>query len=315
VGWEFEPGRPLVFNHIPKTAGTSLREAVRACLPPGEVFIGFDRSVLGPAPDVSALPRVLRRQCALSPADLPGDAVFISGHISPSTTRGRFPDSDHFTVLREPRVRLISQWLYARGHSDFNLRHWGELGAWMRAARSPLREYADNPAAAQHVDNGILRLLLWPHDLMPSGGFIDPAHDDELFEEAVALLDAFAYVGVIENPEFLAELGAWLGHPLSPQRLNEANRLRQPDQPDLEAEVAGDGEELLRWRSRIDTRLWEHVGRRAFGGDANEVMERTYRDAVERYETLIADPPRLSYPRRIAERSYSLLTAHRRRAS
>jgi hypothetical protein len=306
---ELRPQSPLVFTHIPKTAGTSLREAVVASLKPEVVFNGFGRAALGSFSDVDSLHPSIRRQIALDPTELPADAQFISGHIAPSETRARFPEADHFTVLREPRVRLVSNWLFARAHSDFNLRRWRGLATWMRTARSNLSGYIANPHVAAHVDNVSVRFLLWPHDLIPSDGFIDPIHDDELFEEAVAMLDTFAYVGIVEDPDYVADLGEWFGRPLSLPRLQQVSGLPQPDCPDLPAEVSGSGADLLQRRTRIDARLWGHLAARAFAAaEVDEVRERAYQDAVDRYSILVTRPVRESYPRRILERSYSLVT-------
>jgi hypothetical protein len=306
---EHRPQIPLVFTHIPKTAGTSLREAVVASLKPEVVFNGFGRAALGSFSDVDSLHPSIRRLIALDPAELPADAQFISGHIAPSETRARFPEADHFTVLREPRVRLVSNWLFARAHSDFNLRRWGGLATWMRAARSDLSDYIDNPHVAAHVDNVSVRFLLWPHDLIPSDDFIDPIHDDELFDQAVAMLDTYAYAGIVEDPDYVTDLGEWLGRPLRLERLQQVSGLPQPDTPDLAAEVAGDGADLLRWRTRIDARLWSHLAARVFAAnELEEVRERAYQDAVGRYSILVTRPVRQSYPRRILEGSYSLAT-------
>jgi hypothetical protein len=300
---------PLVFTHIPKTAGTSLREAVAASLKPEVVFNGFGRVMLGTFTDVDSLHPNIRRLIALEPDELPADAEFVSGHIAPSTTRARYPEADHFTVLREPRVRLISTWLFARAHTDFNLRGWGGLGSWMRSARANLRDYITSPLVAAHVDNVSLRVLLWPHDLIPNDDFIDPAHDDELFEEAVAQLDTFGYAGVVENPDFVAELGEWLGQPLSLPRLNEVGALRQPDTPDLAAEISGSAAEAISTQTRIDARLWSHLAARTFAGaEIDEVGQGAYQRAVERYSDMVNQPVRVPLPRRVVERSYSLLT-------
>jgi hypothetical protein len=306
---EYPPGRPLVFTHIPKTAGTSLREAVTASLEPEVVFNGFGRATLGSFSDVDSIHPSIRRAIVLDPADFPADVQFISGHIAPSETRARFPDADHFTVLREARVRLISAWLFARAHSDFNLRHWGGLADWMRAARSNLLDYIDNAEVAAHVDNVTVRLLLWPHELIPSDAFIDPAHDDELFAQAVATLDTLDYVGVVEQPDYVTEFGEWLGRPLDMPRLQQVSGLPQPDSPDLAAEVSGAGADRLRWRTRIDERLWAHVAARAVGAEQlDDVRERAYQDAVDRYSDMVSRPVRQSFPRRVLERSYGIVT-------
>jgi hypothetical protein len=303
------PGDTLVFTHIPKTAGTSLRQAVQASLEPEVVFNGFGRVTLGSFADLESLHPSIRRQFVLDPADLPDDAQFITGHIAPSETRARFPDADHFTVLREPRVRLISSWLFARTHSDFNLRRWGGLADWMRAARAPLVDYLGNPGVAAHVDNVIARQLLWPDELIPGDRFIDPDHDDELLERAVATLDTFGYVGIVEDPDFSAKLGDWLGQPLRLPRLNEVGVRRQPDPVDLAAEISGAGADLLRWNTRIDERLWRHVAARTCDSDAIAgLRERAYERAVERYAGLVAQPVKLRYPRRVVEGSYALVS-------
>jgi hypothetical protein len=307
---EYPPGSPLVFTHVPKTAGTSLREAVIASLEPEVVFNGFGRATLGPFSDVDSIHPSIRRAIALDPADFPAEVQFISGHIAPSETRARFPEADHFTVLREARVRLISAWLFARAHSDFNLRHWGGLADWMRAARSNLLDYIDNADVAAHVDNVTIRLLLWPHELIPSDAFIDPVHDDELLEEAVAMLDTFDYAGVVEQPDYVGELGEWLGRPLEMPRLQQVSGLPQPDSPDLAAEVSGSGADRLRWRTRIDDRLWTHLAARAFAADQiDDVRERAYRDSVERYSVMVSRPVRQSVRRRVLERSYSIVNS------
>ncbi|HWA14830.1 MAG TPA: hypothetical protein VG817_00255, partial [Gemmatimonadales bacterium] len=43
----YEPGRPLVFSHIPKTAGTSLRVSLEAALRPEVSVTGIDTSLAG----------------------------------------------------------------------------------------------------------------------------------------------------------------------------------------------------------------------------------------------------------------------------
>jgi hypothetical protein len=188
----------------------------------------------------------------------------------------------------------------------------------MRAARSNLHDYITNPAVATHVDNGIARLLLWPHDLIPGDDFIDPAHDDEIFEAALAMLDTFAYVGIVEDRYFVSDLGEWLGRPLSLHRLNGVSVRRQPDQLNMLAEVSGAGADLLRWRTRIDARLWRHLAARKFANaQVDEIAERTFQQAVERYAVEVAKPVKRPFRQRLLERPLTLaarLQARGRRA-
>src|SRR5689334_8175479 len=110
----YAPGRPLVFSHIPKTAGTSLTAALYAALKP-EVFVhGMDTSLSGGFEEFDELHQAARELMYLSPEELPADASLVAGHIGPHTTMSRYPGADHITFLRNPSSRLLSQWMHLR---------------------------------------------------------------------------------------------------------------------------------------------------------------------------------------------------------
>jgi hypothetical protein len=152
---------------------------------------------------------------------------------------------------------------------------------------------------APNVDNTITRFLTWPHPLLGQTSFLDETTDDELFAAAVDRLDSFGHVNVVENPAFLAELGAWLGRALPDKRLNERMSVPRRKRPDLSAELDAGTRELLDHRCRIDTRVWAHVlGRVRPGDDPDEVRTTTLQKAVDRYSTMLLEPDRTRLTRR-----------------
>jgi hypothetical protein len=315
---EYGPGHPLVFSHIPKTAGTSLRYVLRQVLQPAVFVDGVDDALFGAYFNSADLRGTIRSTLRLGADSLPADATLVAAHIAPSTTMARYPGADHITFLRAPTVRLLSQWLHTRTLSDYDLRQWGASREMFRATRSPLREYLRHRMTAPNVDNTITRYLVWPHPLVPQADFVDPAHDDEVFGAALDRLTAFAHVDVVENSAFLANLGSWLGRELPSTRLNERSAGLLRRRPDLAAELDDDTTELLRHRMRLDDRLWTHVVRRTLPDtDPAGLLTGTIDGAIERYKAMLAEPaPRLSAARVAVEGLYRIGTGlnPRRRA-
>jgi hypothetical protein len=308
---QYGPGHPLVFSHIPKTAGTSLRYALRQALEP-EVFVGsVDAALFGSDFDPDDLRGTVREMLCLSADELPADATLVAAHIAPSTTMRRYPGADHITFLRAPQVRFMSQWLHTRTLSDYELRQWGRSAEMFRATRAPLREYLRNRRVAPNVDNTITRYLLWPHPLVPQTDFIDVAQDDEVLGAALERLASFAHVDVVENPDFVASLGSWLGRELASARLNERSSAMLRRRPDLSSELDAETSDLLRHRMRLDDRLWSHVVRATLpDADPAALLASTVEGAMERYRTMLAEPARKRPAAQVAvENLYRVSTA------
>jgi len=304
---QYGPGHPLVFNHIPKTAGTSLGAALAQALQPQVAVQGIDTSLFGGYDDVDAVRPSMRGYIFLSPDDLPADATLVAGHIAPGTTSVRYPGADHITVLRVPQVRLLSQWLHSRSVSELSLRHWGPAGDAFRAGWRPLRDYLQHRKIAPSLDNTITRFLAFPHPLLERTSFIEERDDDELLAAARDRLDAFAYVNVIENRGFIDELSGWLGAELPQTQLNERTSVPPRKRPDLAAELDPTTRELLDHRCRIDARLWAHVAGRVVPDKAPAALLAEAVDgAVERYAVMLQKPYDASVVRRVAERVYEL---------
>jgi hypothetical protein len=275
----------LVFNHIPKTAGTALAEGLIETLRPTRIVRGVDGVVLGDLGRLGSVHPRLRGTVITSPDRIDADAQFVTGHITPATTMAGLPSARHLTVLREPRTRILSLWMFSRTRPARESRRWGAYGAPIRLARLPLADYLAAPAAAIGVDNMITRFLAWPHRLAPADGFIDPSHDDELLAAAHERLGRYAHVGLVEDPRMSERLSAFLGIALAVPRLNETGA-GWAATPDVVAEVAA-ADDLLRARTRLDGRLWSLVVARELPDESpEELAEQTFARAVERYAAL-----------------------------
>ena len=305
----YGPGRPLVFSHIPKTAGTSLRGALHEILQPTVSVDGLDSSLFGGYDDYDDIRPLMRSKIFLSPDELPADATLVAAHISPWTTMERYPGADHITILRTPQVRLISQFLHCRSVTDFDLRRWGSVGNAFRAGWGPLRDYLQDPMVAPNADNTITRFLTWPHVLVDKTSFIAEAHDEALFAAAIDRLESFGHVNVVENPGFMSELGAWLGQQLPENRLNERMWVPRRMRPDLAAELDAGTRDLLDFRCRIDLRVWAYALRLVLpDADPDEVRARSMQKAVDRYSTMLLEPDHTRPARRAVARLYDVGT-------
>lgn len=302
---EFAPGRPLVFNHIPKTAGTALQLALIDFLKPAKFVTGLDLALVGGYDDIDSVRDSARTPFFRAPEDMPADATMVSGHISPGTTMPRYPDAPHITVLRSPQVRILSQWLHARSLTEFDLRHWGPSSEAFRVGWLPLREYLHHDKIAPSIDNTMTRFLIYPHAALQRTGYIPESLDDELFAAAVARLDNFSHVDLTENPALMTRLGSWLGTELPQSRANERTSVPPRRRPDLAVELDRPTRDLLDHRTRIDARLWKHVAAKVLP-DANvdEVLGTTFENAVDRYTAIMRQPPGPMTKRDVVARIY-----------
>lgn len=304
---QYGPGHPLVFSHIPKTAGTSLRLALEQALQPSVFVQGVDTSLLAGYDDLDAISPAERAALYLSPEELAADATLVAGHIAPATTMTRYPGADHITVLRAPHVRALSQWLHGRALTEFNLRHWGPNAEAFRIAWRPLREYLGHAMLAPNVDNTITRFLAWPHPALSRTEFIAESDDDVLLSAALGRLGAFGYVNVVENPGFQDELAAWLGRELQPTRANERTAVPKRRRPDMAIELDEPTRELLAYRNRLDTKVWTSVAARVLpDADPEVVLAHALQKSVDRYQAMLQQPAQPLTLRRAVAAGYEV---------
>jgi hypothetical protein len=182
-GWR-PKRRPLMFVHIPKTAGMSIRETLRSQVPVRDVFPGTSWEDLRGKP-VSDI-----RQFHLFSGHL---RYFVRGILS--------ADSLAFTFLRDPIERTLSHLKHLRDDAKFHPLH-------ERAVGRELKALMDDPLIVRNCTNTQVGYLSNPPDeiaLVVNGRLVDCSEDDLVadpdLEAAKANLDAMDFVGFCDRIE------------------------------------------------------------------------------------------------------------------
>jgi len=258
----YDPAAATVFVHIPKTSGVALTKGLTEALAPARTLLGFDGALFGGFRDFDSIDPALRRNIYLDPSALPPDVGLVAAHMAVSTTMRAYRRAQYVTVLREPSSRILSQWLYWRTQSDDSIAAWGKWAPFVRQARNPLSEFLTCRDVACQVDNLSVRMLLWPHGLIPEDDFIAPCHDDILLGEAITLLDRFAFADLVENPDLRVNFERWLGRPFTYVRANETTPVPPQLKAPLHGELTPQALDLLEARGRLDLKLWLALARK-----------------------------------------------------
>ena len=275
---------PLVFMHVPKTAGTAVTRALCTSLSPRHFVSGFDRVFFGDFSDFDTIDPELRRSIYLEPADLPANGDLISGHISFSTLRQVYPGAQFLTVLREPVSRLLSFWLYWRSQTEDQLRSWGKWADYVKRNRGPLGEFLFRREIAGPTDNLYARMLLWPHPLIPDSDFIDPRHDNVLVRLALNQLEKFAFRDIVENPQLQANIQKWLQRPFSLGIVNETPAAPSVQHRSLDEELTPEVHRALENRTRLDLKIWSAVARQVGITDPEALRDFALTKNIERHQ-------------------------------
>jgi hypothetical protein len=215
-----QESRPLlVFDHIPKTAGTTFRRSyLIAALPSEERWI-----LAGGSRNKEDRDRFL----SFSPTDRRRIRI-VAGHDA-ETLRPHLPDARFITIVRDPVTRTISSYLHARFHDD------GEMWLDVREQNMSLSQFA----ARYTLPNSQSRTLL--------GDDFEQLDDAAIRQRVEA---RYALVGYTEAfDEFVFMLHVTEGMPLClyGNRLVRAERdSYQPSDHDLEC---------VRAANRVDARL------------------------------------------------------------
>jgi hypothetical protein len=279
--------RPLAFMHVPKTSGVALTYGLLEVLPATNCLNCYDRGFFGALRSCETVLPPDRHE--VYDALPPGDGIdFVAGHITYSTLIQGRPAARFMTVLREPRSRILSLWTFYRSHSDETVARLAGFGRVVLLARHPLLEFLNHPKAACHTDNKYVRMLLWPHPLIPDDGFIDEGADERLAREAAARLKTFDFADVIENPRLEHNLRGFLARPFVYRRENETSLVPPELRVPLEQELSREVLLLIEHRSRLDRELWrilaaEHIA----GTDPTALSDDTFRRTVTRHAALM----------------------------
>lgn len=206
--------RPVVFVHVPKTAGMSLHYALEAAFQPANVLR------VGNKDDYRAYE-------SLSNDDLQRYRV-ISGHFLQDEIYGRLADkADYVTVLRDPIERILSAFNY--------ICSWSEHPAHHVVSTMTFGEYL-----VEHAEKLRSQVCL---QLTGQG---------EAEAAAVVLEERYALVGAMPNLRpFIEALGALIGQELTLFKNNETAGFGKvtmtSKQCKLLIEITEEDEKLFEW--------------------------------------------------------------------
>ena len=174
------PVRRFFVAHMQKTAGTTLRDRLRASFTDNEIY---PNATDGPDPRISVISvSHLQQRWALR-----GDEIrLLTGHFPVRTAELLGAPFITLTVLRHPVDRTLSF-----------LRHQAERGQRGATADTPLAEIYEDPFRFRHmIQNHMVRTLsLSPDEMLVDDGVLTPVpYTRERLErakEALAGLDLF----------------------------------------------------------------------------------------------------------------------------
>src|SRR5579863_24533 len=196
-------GSPTCFLHVPKSGGSSVHAALELALPPGSLAPRrFDKSLFTDFDAFDLLRPEARDLVALEPHEVQalGRYRAVSGHFSLTTLLQITNAASIATVLREPRARLLSLYMYWR------IPNIGDFWAPSRTAdhaRRPLREFLSEPHLAPVIDNVVCRMLLYVDARLREADFAARADIESLAANAIERLDELGFVGILELGEFV----------------------------------------------------------------------------------------------------------------
>lgn len=235
LGWPLTNGSsPLLFVHVPKTAGSSLYSVFRTMLKPAELL------KLHPGGEtllrISRLPKrhVMRLRV-------------LYGHVDVQLARQLVPLQQCVTLLRDPVDRMVSYYAFARymdsgRHSELARR--SSITEWMEALRLP------------EMDNGMVRRFSGTGQGVGFG-----ACTRQMLERAKANLAQFALVGLTDRfDEFYALLASQIGLPMRSYVAAKVNAQRP-----LVDELSGYARARLEERNELDRELY-CFGEQLFAG-------------------------------------------------
>ena len=108
---------PIIYLHIPKTAGTSFRLSAEQYFGPDQVLNDYGEKSPNTSDDVRSSVYVGNDVKAVRAAGLKKN--FLTGHFSLAKYREIFPDSPVVTFFRHPVDRVISEYIHFSSHYNF----------------------------------------------------------------------------------------------------------------------------------------------------------------------------------------------------
>lgn len=300
------PVSPRCFMHIPKSAGTSIHGALEIALPAGSLAPQrMDTSPFCAFRDFELLPPPWRALIAVEDADLRSMRSYraVSGHFSLTTLLQIAPSSAIGTILREPRTRTLSLYMYWRTPRIFD-----EMQPYstQEYALGSLERFLAEPRVASAVDNQVCRTLLNGDTRIPDEGFIAEADVEDVASDAIRRLETLGFVGVLELGDSAWRGLARLFHvSLEPRRLRVTGESANPV-PAAPGEklLTANALDLVERRNAADRIVYDHALTLAGirGDERLRLVESTFANQLVRLGDLLGSSA--------AERAQATKRAH-----
>lgn len=251
---------PTCFLHVPKSAGLSILAALKVALPPGSLAPqSFDTSLFCDFNDIEILPPDIRSMIAVGSREIEAMSSYraIAGHFCLGNLLKLTDARSICTILREPRTRLLSFYMYWRIPDIGEL--WTPYRPELHALR-PLREFLAEPYLAPVIDNQLCRLLLREDPRLPPQGFASPSDVRSIAADAIERLETLGFVGVLEMGHSVwAGVAQMFGVTLQPTRVNVTGEVPPLAAQTDQALVDDDALDLIEQRCGADTIVYDHV--------------------------------------------------------
>jgi hypothetical protein len=226
------PEQRYFFCHIPKTAGTSVRQVLAG---------QFDPEAVYPLPDDAEDPLAYTEVDRLrSVFESKGDQIeLITGHFPYCITEMLGVPLNTFTVLRDPVSRTLSQLRYQR---RIDQRY---------AGMSMVEAYATPVNLFSNLLNHMVKTLAMTAEECTAGVWTFLPCTDEHLERAKAVLESMPVVGVQSDLSgFVADLAATFGWDLG-----EPPRVNTTEAEDVDPALLG----LVVKDNQLDADLYAHA--------------------------------------------------------
>lgn len=252
------------FLHLPKAAGTSLAAAVREAFPEEHRFgAWFDRSLYDGFERFDLMAPDVRDRFYLGDGSELGGFHVIAGHFAYGTITRTLDPSQVFTVMREPRVRLLSHWFFWKSWPLSRHQAYLPYDVQTRAMELDLAGFLRSPWLAPQTDNVLTRMLLWPNSHVRPDRYladVDPVNRWRIARRARQLVDTLGCAVPLEIGDRLAPtLSEWCGRTIVLEHLNRTDTSARPHPNEwLTDEVLA----LLDARTEFDRALWDAACRR-----------------------------------------------------
>ena len=247
--------------HVPKSGGSSIHAALEAALSPGSLAPQrFDTSLFCDFGDFHLMRPETRSRIVTSPEEVRslGQYRAVSGHFSLPTLLQVADAPSIATVLREPRARLLSLYMFWRTPAVGELMLPYDADAH---AQRPLWEFLSEPLLAPSIDNQVCRLLLHGDPRLPVSDFAAVADIESIAADAIERLDTLGFVGILDSGRDLWRgLARLFGVELTPLELNLTGEHRYPTASGPgEKLLAHDALELVERRNAADLLVYDHA--------------------------------------------------------